>query len=115
MKDLKHIKRFNESHKIMESMDTKLFTLRDMYKFADYTWKYSPNTHPVYDEKYENYKPTESQDDKTSLSDTMYSELREEIRNIISSDWANHEDDYPSIEQTADECMETIKKFLDKK
>jgi hypothetical protein len=49
-----------------------------------------------------------------NISDVMYSELREKIRNIIASDWANHEDDYPYIEQTADECMETIKEFLNK-
>ena len=48
-----------------------------------------------------------------NISDVMYSELRQKIRDIIASDWANHEDDYPYIERTADECMETIKEFLD--
>lgn len=47
-----------------------------------------------------------------NISDVMYSELREKIRNIIASDWANHEDDYPYIENTADECMEVITDFL---
>jgi len=49
-----------------------------------------------------------------NISDVMYSELREEIRDIIASDWANHEDDYPIIEETADACMETIKEFFNK-
>lgn len=43
-----------------------------------------------------------------------YDELREIIRNIIASDWAKHEDDYPYIEQTTDDCMVAIKEFLNK-
>jgi hypothetical protein len=31
--------------------------------------------------------------EKLNISDVMYSELRQKIRDIIASDWANHEDD----------------------
>ena len=55
-----------------------------------------------------------NENSELNISDVMYSELREKIRNIIASDWANHEDDYPYIENTADECMEVITDFMKK-
>jgi hypothetical protein len=38
-------------NKAMELNKDKLFTVQQMYAFADYTWKNSPNTHPIYNEK----------------------------------------------------------------
>jgi hypothetical protein len=49
-----------------------------------------------------------------SESNNTLNDLREQIRNIIASDWAKHEDDYPYIEQTVEDCMIAIKEFLNK-
>ena len=42
------------------------------------------------------------------------SELWQEFYNLIASDWAKHEDDYPEVEQTADECLEIVKRHINK-
>ena len=38
-------------------------------------------------------------------------QLRYEFYRLIASDWAKHEDDYPYVEQTVDDCIEIIKKY----
>lgn len=38
-------------------------------------------------------------------------ELWQEIYDLIASDWGKHNDDYPIIEQTVNDCMEIIKKY----
>ena len=35
--------------------------------------------------------------------------IRGKIRDLIASDWAKHEDDYPYVEQTADSCMDILR------
>ena len=37
--------------KALEILGDKKFSEKDMYGFADYSWKYSERTHPTYDEK----------------------------------------------------------------
>ena len=39
------------SKKAVVEYTDKKFSEIDMYEFADYTWKNSPNTHPEYDEE----------------------------------------------------------------
>ena len=39
------------SKKTVVEYTDKKFSEIDMYEFADYTWKNSPNTHPEYDEE----------------------------------------------------------------
>jgi hypothetical protein len=41
-------------------------------------------------------------------------ELRQQFYQLIASDWAKHEDDYPYIEQTVDDCIELVKQYLKK-
>ena len=36
--------------KALEILGDKKFSEKQMYEFADYSWKYSPRTHPEYDE-----------------------------------------------------------------
>jgi len=43
------------------------------------------------------------------------SELWQEFYNLIAEDWCKHEDDYPYVEQTADECLEIVKRYINKK
>ena len=49
-----------------------------------------------------------------NISDVIESELRQDFYNLIAGDWANHEDDYPYVEQTVDECVEIVKKYINK-
>ena len=42
---------FNKGfQKALEILGDKKFSEKQMYEFADYSWKYSPRTHPEYDE-----------------------------------------------------------------
>lgn len=55
-----------EVKKTMVEYTDKKFSEIDMYKFADYTWKNSPNTHPEYDEEMLE-RPNETVDNKDSI------------------------------------------------
>jgi hypothetical protein len=49
----------DEIFRVVDLLDGKRFSLREMYAFADYTWKHSPNTHPVYNDSELMKQPTE--------------------------------------------------------
>jgi len=47
-------------------------------------------------------------------TDIMYNELREKFFHLIAGSFAHHEDDYPDVENTADDAIELVKEFIQK-
>ena len=55
-----------------------------------------------------------NEDNEEKVFSDAESKLWQEFYNLIASDWAKHEDDYPYVEQTVDECLEIVKKYINK-